>query len=412
MDILTRFELRKIIRKKSFYAGVAIIAAVAILMSVILVNNAQITGRDGNFLNGVRAIRLEREYERQLAGPLTTDKLEQTIIRHQRLLQDPDNLDGKGELTVSAFAKNEVQYEQLYSLISRAFSPLNEYDYYIRDKLQPGDAAAFYQKRMERVHEYLNAEHPEGNYSAQEKAIFIRMNERIPVPFEMNYVTGWANVFENLQFIFLFTAFVIAVCLAPVFAGEYQSGADALLLSSRYGRSRLIAAKLRASLIVSVMLLIFGLGLYTFLLLGLCGFEGGTASVQMIQFRAPVPYTVLQTYMWAVLIGSLACLLVGGITLWMSSRMRSPFPVIIAAGMLLFVPMAIPASESSRLFNHLMALLPSNMFDSFRKITDYEVIHIFGQLIPEYKVIPGFAVIVIALLLPFTYRAFKNHQVA
>jgi hypothetical protein len=74
--------------------------------------------------------------------------------------------------------------------------------------------------------------------------------------------------------------------------------------------------------------------------------------------------------------------------------------------------MAIPASESSRLFNHLMALLPSNMFDSFRKITDYEVIHIFGQLIPEYKVIPGFAVIVIALLLPFTYRAFKNHQVA
>ncbi|MGN7761485.1 ABC transporter permease subunit [Paenibacillus sp. 22594] len=411
MDTLTRFELRKIMRKKSFYAGVAIIVTMAILMSTVLVANAQITGKDGNFLNGIPAIQLERAYNRQLAGPLTSEKLGNTIRRHQNLLHDPKNLDEKGEVTVEVNAKFDVKYEQMYSLINYAFSPVNDYDYFI-DKLKPCDASVFYQKRLERVHEYLNADYAYGNYSAEAKDYFIKMNERIPVPFQMDYVTGWANVFENLQFIFLFTAFVIAVCLAPVFAGEYQSGADAILRSSRYGRSKVISAKIKASLIVSVGLLVLGLTTYTLLLLGICGFDGGNASVQMIRFMAPVPYTVFQTYLWAVLIGSLACLLVGAVTLWLSSRMRSPFPVIIAIGILLFVPMAIPVSQTSRLFNHLMALLPSNMFDSSRKITDYEVFHIFGQLIPEYKVITGFAIISIALLLPFTYRAYKKHQVA
>ncbi|OAB42779.1 sigma-70 family RNA polymerase sigma factor [Paenibacillus glacialis] len=194
-------------------------------------------------------------------------------------------------------------------------------------------------------------------------------------------------------------------------SSPYQSGADSIILSSRYGRNKVITAKLKASFIVSLGLLALALITYTLLLLGIYGFEGGGTSVQIIKLMAPVPYTVFQTYLWVVFIGSLACLLVGAVTLWLSSRMRSPFHVIITIGILLIGPLLIPASKSSRLFNHMMDLLPGNMFDSFTKVTGYEVFHIFGQLIPEYKVMAGFSIIVIALLLPLTYRSFKTHQV-
>lgn len=60
MDILTRFELRKIIRRKSFYIGILVLVAVAILLSVLLVTNIQMTGKEAKFLNGVAAIQLER----------------------------------------------------------------------------------------------------------------------------------------------------------------------------------------------------------------------------------------------------------------------------------------------------------------------------------------------------------------
>lgn len=153
------------------------------------------------------------------------------------------------------------------------------------------------------------------------------------------------------------------------------------------------------------------IGVYTLLILGVFGFDGANASVQMIKFLAPVPYTVMQTYMWAVLIGSLACLLVGALTLWLSSRMGNSFSVIIAVGILLVGTQFIPENKNSRLFNHLIDLLPGNMFDSFSKITGYEVFHLGWQLIPEYKIMVGFSVITITLLLPFSYRAFKKHQV-
>ncbi|MFD1776355.1 ABC transporter permease subunit [Paenibacillus rhizophilus] len=411
MDTLTRFELRKIMRRRSFYAGIIILGVMVIFATSVLVTGADITGKDGKELKGLAAIPLRMEYDRRLAGPLTAEKVTDAVKRYQKVMRDPKNLNEKGEITNEPYAKYIVKDYQITGLIRSAFSPVREYNYFIIDKLKPNDAKTFYQKRMEKVNGYLNYDYSYGNYSDKDKVFFIKMNESIPVPFQMDYVTGWENVFENLQFVFLISAFVIAICLAPVFAGEYQSGADSIILSSRYGRNKLIAAKLKASFIVSMGLLILSLSTYTLLMLVIFGFDGGSASVQMIDLLAPVPYTVLQTYLWSVFIGGLACLLVGAVTLWLSSRMRSPFPVIIAIVLFLIGPLFFPASKSSRLFNHMMDLLPGNMIDSFEKVTGYEVFHILGQLIPEYKAMAGFSIIVIALLLPLSYRAFKKHQV-
>lgn len=411
MDILTRFELRKITRRKSFYAGIVILVAVALFLSIILVTNMQMTGKDGEFINGTAAIRLEREYNRQLAGPLTIAAMEAAVRRHQDLLHDPSNLDEKGEMTVEANAKYDTRDNQIQFLIMDAFSPASGYDYYLIDKINPEEMKDFYQKRLEKVQVFLNRNDSDNNYTVKEKAYFIKMNEQIPVPFQMDYVTGWKNVFENLPSLFLIIAFVIGFSLAPVFAGEYQRGTDAIVLSTRYGRSRAIAAKLKASFIVSAGLIIFPILIYTFLILGVFGFDGAGAHVQMIKFLAPVPYTVIETYLWTVLIGSLACLMVGALTLWLSSRMSNSFSVIVTAGVLLVGTQFIPDSQNSRLLSYLINLLPGNMFDSFRKITGYELFNIGGQLIPTYKIMVGFSIIAITLLIPFAYRAFKKHQV-
>lgn len=314
-------------------------------------------------------------------------------------------------MTVEANAKYDTRDNQIQFLIMDAFSPAGEHDYDLIDKINPEEMKDFYQKRLEKVQVFLNNNDSDNNYTDKEKAYFIKMDEQIPVPFQMDYVTGWENVFENLPSLFLVIAFVIALSLAAVFAGEYQRGTDAIVLSTRYGRSKAIVAKLKASFIVSTGLIIFSIAIYTFLILGVFGFDGSGAHVQMIKFLAPVPYTVIETYLWTVLIGSLACLMAGALTLWFSSRMSNSFSVIVAAGVLLVGTQFIPDSKNSRLLGYLTDLLPGNMFDSFRKITGYEIFNIGGQLIPTYKIMVVFSIIAIALLIPFTYRAFKKHQV-
>lgn len=410
MNTLTRFELRKIMRKKTFYAGIVIVVVMALLLSVVLVTNAQITGKDGNFLNGRQAIQLEREYNRQLAGPLTLERMENAVDRHQKLLKDPKNLDEKGGLTVKANAMFDVKDYQIQFLIIDTFSPWSDYDFYLIDNIKPSEVRDFYQKRMEKIQEKLNADSSYGSYTAEEKSFFTKMNETIAVPFQMDYVSGWGNLFENLPNLFLIIAFVIAITLAPVFAGEYQRRTDSVILSTRYGRNKIITAKLKASFAVSIGVIILSLSLYTLIILGIYGYNGGGASVQMIDLWAPVPYTVFQTYLWVVLIGSLACLYVGMLTLWLSSQLQSAFAVIIVIGIILVGPLFIPESKN-RILNHLIVLLPANMFDSYKKVTGYGIFNIFGHLIPEYKVMVGFSIVVISLLVPLTYRTFKKHQV-
>lgn len=411
MDILTRFELRKIMRRKSFFIGIALVVAVALLGVWALVSAASLTDKNGRDLNGLESIPLRREYDRKLAGPLTVERIAAAVVFHQQVIHNPKNLTKKGEITNEAYVTYEVEKEPIYRLIRFAFSHSREYDHYIIDSMTPGTAKTFYQERLDKVKEYIDKDYTPGNASAELKDYFMRMNESIPVPFQMDYVAGWENVFENLQFVLLISAFVIAIWLAPVFAGEYQSGADAIILASRYGRSKLIAAKMKASLLVSLGLLVMGVGIFTLLMLGIFGFEGRNASVQMIELFAPVPFTVFQSYLWAILIGSLACLTTGAVTLWLSSRMSTPFPVIITIVILLIGPLFFPASKSSRLYNHIMNLLPGNMVNGVARVTEYEAYSVVGQLIPGYMFAAGFAILVIALLLPFTCRAFRNHQV-
>ncbi|AIQ69732.1 ABC transporter permease subunit [Paenibacillus graminis] len=411
MDALTRFELQKITRKRSFLAGIMIVILAALFLTNMMVAGTWIINEDGEKLKGLAAISLRKEYDRKHAGPLTVDKVAEAVKRHKKITYDPKNLNANKELTSEAYAKFEVMDEQMDNLLRFTFSPVKEYDYHVIEKLNSSSAQTFYQKRIEKIIDYLNYDYSYGNYSVNEKDFFIEMNKSIPVPFQMDYVTGWQKVFQSLRSFFLIISFVIAISLAPVFASEYQSGTDSVILSTRYGRNKIITAKFKASFIVTCGVTCIAIGTYTLLLLGSFGFYGADASVQMIDLLSPVPYTVFQTYLWVVFIGILACMLVGAVTLWLSSWMNSPFPVIIAMGIFLIGPLFIPASKSSLLFNQLMDLLPGNMFDGFKKVTGYGIIHVFGQIIPQYKFTIGFAIISIALLLPLTYHKFRKHQV-
>ncbi|MCQ4882177.1 hypothetical protein NE624_18035, partial [Alistipes onderdonkii] len=62
------------------------------------------------------------------------------------------------------------------------------------------------------------------------------------------YAGGWADVMACIGFL-AFAMVAVCVVLTPVFAGEYQDRTDAVLLAARYGRSKLVAAKIVASLL-------------------------------------------------------------------------------------------------------------------------------------------------------------------
>ncbi|MBT2291994.1 ABC transporter permease [Paenibacillus albidus] len=413
MDTLTRFELRKIIKRKSFLLAVLILLVLLVFVTMINIFSERMPQAAERTATGLGAIRLEKQYDLQHAGALDAKKIAGAIERYHNVRGNPDNMDPKSKvITDEAFAKYEIKDFLILNLIRTAFSPLNEYNHYILDDLTPSDAVHFYDKRTEKVKEYLNMDYTYGNYSAQDKSYFLKLNEKISTPFKLNYKSGWENVLNNASGMILVISFVMCICIAPIFAGEYQSGADAVILSSRYGRSKLIYAKLKASILFTTGLYSLSILSYILITLGVYGWEGWNSNLQILSLLAPFPMTVLEACLWTVVIGYLGCLMMMSITLVLSSRLKSPFPVMIWSIVILFGSMFIPYSKSSRTMNHFIQLLPNKIMDGYDAITHYEVYHLFGHILPRHFVVVGVAFIVTVLLLPVAYRGFKKHQVA
>lgn len=413
MNNLTRFELRKIVKRKSFLLAALILLVLLVFVTTINIFSERMPQTVGKTITGLHAIQIKQHYDRQHAGVLDADKIAGIIDRYHEVRDNPKNLDPKTkEITNEAFAKYEVKDYLILNLIRTGFSPLSEYNHYIIDGLTRADAVHFYDKRTEKVKEYLNMDYTYGNYSAKDKAYFLKLNQKIDTPFKINYKSGWENVLNNASGMIIAISFVMCICIAPVFASEYQSGADAVILSSRYGRSKLISAKLKSSVLFTTGFYGISILLYIMITLGIYGADGWDSNLQIISLLAPFPMTILKACVWTIIIGYLGCLMMMSITLVLSSRLKSPFPVIIWSMVILFGSMFIPYSKSSRTINHFIQILPNKLMDGYDAITHYEVYHLFGQLLPRHYVMVGVAIIGTVLLMPLAYWGFKKHQVA
>jgi ABC-type transport system involved in multi-copper enzyme maturation permease subunit len=411
MKLLTQFELQKIIRRKSFAIMLLLLILFPLLISFLALKEESSVYEDGKDAGGLAAIALEKEYALTHAGALTTDKLAAAIERYQKLHSNPDNLmeyDGQIYLNNEAYSQYEVKDQVLLDLLRNAFRPA-AYDYNIVDRLKPEDAAAFYTKRLARVDSKL--EETFGSKTGANAAYFRDMNARIATPYRLDYVGGKEPLMRNLMAAMMGTFLAVSICLARMFAGEYQTGADALILTSRHGRGRLIAAKLAASLLLASGLYLLTVTVHTLFYLIFYGVNGWQSPFQLLAFLSPYPLTILQAYLLCVLLGYLACLMMTAITLLLSARMKTAFPVIIAAMLILFAAMFIPDKGESQLLQGLASYLPGRMINGYEVLAGYRLFPFFGWRIAEPMGMGIFALLVTVIALPLASRCFKRHQV-
>src|SRR5699024_8600070 len=128
---------------------------------------------------------------------------------------------------------------------------------------------------------------------------------------------GWEDMLACLGFLALA---MVAVCVAltPVFAGEYQDKTDAVLLSARYGRSKLVAAKIVASFLFATAyfalcaLVVVGVPLVFF------GAEGGGLPLQNLAVTIPYNLTMAQAALIGIGLAYLITLALAALTLALS----------------------------------------------------------------------------------------------
>lgn len=209
----------------------------------------------------------------------------------------------------------------------------------------------------------------------------------------------------------VFIMIIICIGIAPVFAGEYQSKSDSLLLTTRYGKSKLIRSKILASIFYTSIVywsITIGYSIIYFLVLGA---NGSSLPIQLYNTSFPISYnlTMNQAVVLFLLVGYMATLCIMGVTLFLSSILKSSYSVIIVDFLFIIIPAFLYPSMGGYLWQHVLALMPSKIMEF--KYDDY-ITYSFGNLmLNRPQMLCGFYILLLVILVTIAECNFKKHEV-
>lgn len=251
---------------------------------------------------------------------------------------------------------------------------------------------------------------------------FINKNDGFLMTLEQTFSTNYeSNVKDNLVFadttgpsllinvltkIYMFIGFILIIAISPIFSDEYTLGMDALILTSRYGKNKVITAKLTASFLFTLLvtggtILIQTIGFLT--LYGTSGFQG---SVQMnpLKLMSDVPYLmtfsqamIQMTLVWlfTALFTTLTCTL-------LSAVCRTSFLSLIGGLVVYILPLvASPFLSKAKVPVEIWCIFPFNASTTT----------IFTISKNYYLIVILFCVVSCIIMAVGSHVAFKNHQV-
>lgn len=326
---------------------------------------------------GIEAVKYEQQFAKDQTDYLTEEYLTGQLQKLQQMNLDLESDDG--------FLTAYDEFGSLFMYLMNSYSDIHntQYEYDKLNELDLSNGADFYEWRIQKLTDYLNLYHEEGNYNDAEKEYWISHAKSVNTPFKWGSTTV-TEYYRTVLGLGFYLMLVIAVCIASVFAGENESGTADILLSSKNGRKKMIWAKVAASLLFSVCYVGIGYGLSCLGIYVLVGADGFDLPVQLFANEIPYSMTMGQLMLLQLLVSLAMIILTVGLILAISAVTRSSTVTSVSMFVLLVGPVFLKFTDN-RIYNHILALTTVRLVDLKQllcQFMDYRIgDHIVG-LIP------------------------------
>lgn len=335
--MLVKYEFLKIMRKKSTIIVMAVSLVLTGFLFGLPIMQYQIYNQDG-VMKGAEGIAYEKGQYADLSVPLSEEYVAETIREVQELFENPDNIgyDGNEQFLIGdAYWNGVAPREKLLNLIANTYSNPNEiWGYNNLANLDIKDGTSFYQTRKGKIQTLLD--NPSRTLSNEQKEYWGNMADKVDTPLQYGYYGGWEIMISSFELL-MFALLAICIVVAPVFSGEYQAGTDAVILSAKYGKTKLTTAKIEASLLFGTAAFMLHVIVACGLSLAAFGIDGWNLPLQIANTVIPYPFTFLQAVLINIGIIYLVLLAMIGLTLLLSAKMKSPYLVLIILVPILFI---------------------------------------------------------------------------
>lgn len=332
-----KHELYKIFTKKSIYF---------VLILIILVMVYGYRGISGNeTLKGEEFDVLFEEW----GGPITEERIEkvQEFMRSSDEGEHFPATDGHVHHLVAVSGMNEVDLkERKQDLIS---------------EIKRGEEQSYKNKAMQKE---------------------LAMLEKLEEPFGFYLIRAWQSLFEFIEpfMSVVFLATLIVLGITPLFTEEYSNRTIHLLLATKYGKRKVITAKIMAMItyITVVFITLHGIN-FIMQVNNFGGISGWDAPMQnlstwwsIIYFNtAPFKWNILQFYLITLGIQYMACIFIGILVMFLSIIFKNILITLLTSAIIIGLPSFIGQFTEEGIltyidsFNYAELLKASVLFEEF-----------------------------------------------
>ncbi len=406
---MIKYEWKKIWTSR--LTQLSVIGCSVFLIFCVYSSIIQMTSTDtnGEKFSGLDAIEVLKDTQKRI--DLTQEMVDKLVRQYLKYTINPitsSNNESYQYLTEEIYKTFYLPNRDLLSLITNVYREPGSGSS-MRDVLEENVGKNFIEARLRRDKSYIQIKEKLGQLKAGEAKYW---NDKIDnlTEYQFGYHEGWSMILDTLTWPVLIMM-IICIGIAPIFAGEYQSKCDSLILCMKYGKSKLVMAKVIAAWIYTTCVY-WGITLtYSVVYIVLLGPEGADLPIQLKYPAMSVGYllSMAEATIYALIIAYVFTIGIMGVTLLMSALLKNAYGVIIISFLLIIVPTFLAPDAGGYIWSRVLSLLPPKIADfSFQSYTAYSV----GNIVLDWPTTAIIVNMVMAILFSIaSYIVFRKHQV-
>lgn len=407
-------EIKRLLKSRRTLILLAVAMILSILMAYLPVSFESINrpNEDGTIteLNGMAAIEYKRSLYSAAYGEVSPEMVKEALETYQNCVKEYGSVEEDG-FPLDVNVKKIVPIRPLLKGLAEVFAdPLTGIAADLMDIDPDAIDQSYYDKCAEHLNDVMRNEqrdYPTAQQKASDKYA------QADTPFYLH--AGMSkDAFDYIEFYILFLAILCVAIVAPIFANEYQTGADSILRATKHGRIRLAVTRIFASCAILVVVFILGMTVHLLILNMAFGTECLKTSLQMLFSIINLSnFNLGQLQIILVLAGLLSILAAISCTLFLSAKCKDSLTVLLISIVMLLMPLFAYAALGA---NWISSILPSagiGMQNNFLyQLINFNYLHIGQMSFWTPHVILVSAAVEIPIFLFLTVRSYNKHQVA
>lgn len=407
-------EVKRVLksRRSLILLAVAFVLSVAMSYLPIAFESINRPNPDGSKteLNGMAAIEYKRELYAAINGEVTPEKASEALKTYQNLVNEYGPVESD-TFPLSVNVEQIVPLRPLLKALPELYAdPLTGIGADLME-IDPEDVAQnYYQRCVTHLADVMKNEqrnHP----AAQQQAI--DQYAEVDMPFQLHAGLS-KDAFDYIELYIMVLAIFCVAITAPVFSGEYQSGADSILRCTKHGRIKFAVTKILASCMISIATFTISIILHLLISNLAFGADCLETSLQMLFSIINLPNINLgQLQIYLALAGLLSILSCVCCTLFLSAKCKDALSVLLISITVILIPTFAYAALG---VNWISTVLPSagiGMQNNFLyQLINFNYLHIGGMSFWTPYIILFTSAIEVPIFLFLTIRSYCKHQVA